>query len=97
MTTFEIARYRIDPDRADELVDRWYAAVDAIRARYPGLIEANLVRIDDATWMDLWRWATHEEAVAAAGAAPSIPQAAAMFELIVAPPAMEHGDIVAHA
>ena len=97
MATFELARYTIDPARADELVDRWQEAVAAIRSRFPGLVEANLVRIDDATWMDIWRWETHREALAAAEAAPHIPEAAAMFELIVAPPSMEHGDIVVHA
>ncbi len=96
MATFELARYTIDPSRTDELVERWHQAVAAIRARFPGLLEANLVRIDDGTWMDVWRWETHEEALAAAEAAPSVPEAARLFELITTPPSMEHGDIVAH-
>jgi hypothetical protein len=65
--------------------------------RFPGLIEANLTRIDDATWMDVWRWETHEAAVAAARGAPEVPEAAAMFSLITEPLSMEHGDIIEQA
>lgn len=94
MATFELARYRIDPTNADELARRWRAAVVAIRDRFPGLIEANLARLDDDTFMDVWRWESHETAVGAAQEAPDVPEAAALFSLIVGPPTMEHGEIV---
>lgn len=94
MAAYEIARYKIDPAQADELVVRWRKAVDAIRARFPGQIEANLTRIDDATFMDVWLWEDRQAAVAAAEGAPDVPEAAAMFSLIVEPSIMEHGDLV---
>jgi heme-degrading monooxygenase HmoA len=97
MATFEFARFKIDPTQADQLVERWRAAVAAIRTRFPGLIEANLARIDDTTFVDVWRWETHEAAMAAAQGAPDTPEAASMFSLIAEPPLMEHGDIIEQA
>jgi heme-degrading monooxygenase HmoA len=97
MATFEFARFKTDPAQADQLVARWRAAVTAIRDRFPGLIEANLSRIDDSTWVDVWRWESHDAAVAAAQGAPEVPEAAAMFALITESPQMEHGEIVEQA
>jgi heme-degrading monooxygenase HmoA len=94
MPTFEFARYHIDPTNAEELGRRWRAAVAAIRERFPGLNEATLARLDERTYMDVWRWETREAALAAADGAASVPEAAAMFALITEPPTMEHGEIL---
>ncbi len=94
MTAFELTRYRIDPTQVKELIRLWPIAVETIRARCPGLVEAVLVQLGDATFMDVWRWESHVAALAAAATAPSIPEAAAMFALIVEPPAMEHGALI---
>lgn len=97
MATMELARYRIDPATVDELQQRWQAAVAAIRARFPGLVSANLTRLDDATFMDVWHWESRDAALAAADGAPAVPEAAALFSLIAEPPTMEHGEIIQHA
>lgn len=94
MATFELARFTIDPADTDELMERWRRAVAAIRDRFPGLIEANLTRIDETTYLDVWRWESHDQALAAAAAAPDIPEAAAMFTLITQPPSVDHAQIV---
>ncbi|MEM9447087.1 MAG: hypothetical protein AAGA75_00960 [Cyanobacteria bacterium P01_E01_bin.6] len=96
MATFELARFTVKADDVDLLLKRWPAAVEAIGSACPGLIEANLVRLDETTWIDIWRWETHELAVSAAQEAPSIPAAAEMFSLISGPPTMEHGEVVMH-
>ena len=97
MPTFELARYRVDPQNTEELTRRWEAAVDAIRATFPGLVGANLARLDEQTWIDVWRWESAEAAQAAAQGAPSVPEAAAMFSLIAEPLAMDHAEIVREA
>lgn len=97
MATMELARYRIDPSRAQELEARWQPAVTAIRDRFPGLIAARLIRLDESTFVDAWEWETLEAALTAAEGALSVPEAAALFELIVEPPTMEHGEILRHA
>ena len=97
MSAFELARYRVDPARADELQERWPAAVAAIRERVPGLVRANLTRLDDSTWVDVWEWESMDAATRAAAEAPSISEAAAMFAVIAEPLAMEHVEIVERA
>ncbi len=97
MSSFELARYREAPENADELVRRWEAAVDAIRRAFPGLVDANLARLDEQTWIDVWRWESTEAARAAAEGAPKVPEAAAMFSLIAEPLAMDHAEIVREA
>lgn len=97
MSELELTRYRIDPSRSEELTRLWPLAVEAIRRRCPGLLEANLVRLDEHTFLDAWRWESREAALAAAAVAPSIPEAATMFALITEPPIMEHGTVLRYA
>lgn len=93
MAVFELARYRADPSKDDELQTRWRAAVEAIRAAFPELREASLARLADGTWIDVWRWDTNDAAQRAAAEAPAIPEAAALFGLIDEVVAMEHAEI----
>lgn len=94
MQALELARYRVDPTKAEQLRSRWPAGVAAVRARFPGLLVAALVRLDERTWMDVWRWETLEAAKAAADGAASLPEAAAMFALIDEVISMEHAQVV---
>jgi hypothetical protein len=94
MSAYEFARYRVEPEQEPVLLDRWPAAVAAIRDRFPGLVDARLARLDDGMWMDVWEWESLEAARTAAAGAPSIPEAAAMFAVIAEPLAMEHGEVV---
>lgn len=94
MAVFELARYRVDPTNEADLGPRWQAAVAAMRAAFPELREASLARLPDGTWIDVWRWDSGEAAQRAAGEAPTIPAAAALFGLIDEVVAMEHASIV---
>ena len=95
MGAFELARYRVEKGSEDELLARWPAAVEAIRSRFPGLVQARLGSLGEGVWVDVWEWESVEAARRAAEGAPSVPEAAAMFEVIAEPLAMEHADIVA--
>lgn len=97
MSAYELARYRVDPTDREELLSRWPAAVAAIRSRFPGLLDAQLARLDERTWVDVWRWESAESARAAAEGAPDVPEAAALFSLIAEPVSMEHAEIVRQA
>jgi hypothetical protein len=94
MGVFELARFTIDPADAEEMLATRDAMVAAIRRAFAGLREARLARIDDETWIDVWRWESATSAKAAAEGAPSIPEAAAMFALIKDVVAMEHAEIL---
>lgn len=73
----------IDPNDTEEMLARRNALVDAARHAVPGLLEARLVRVDERTWIDLWRWASAEDAEAAARhvRAGRFPEADAALEL----------------
>jgi hypothetical protein len=93
MEAFELARFRVDPSKAESLRQAWPRAVDSISTRFPGLLEANLARLDERTWMDVWRWESAAAAGAATKGAHEVPQAAAYFGLIDEFMAMDHAEI----
>lgn len=94
MAVFELARFKVEPDKASDMLASRDEMVDAIRARFPGLIEAQLARLDDVTWIDVWKWESLEQAEAAAAGAREVPQAGAMFSFISEVESLEHAEII---
>jgi hypothetical protein len=82
MPALRITRFKVDAADADEMLARRNALVTAIRQSCPGLTEARLARLDDATWQDTWRWSSRSDAQAALDHVSEIPQAAAAFSLV---------------
>jgi quinol monooxygenase YgiN len=84
LTVLRLDRFTADPADAEELVAKRNALVAAVREAVPGLIQAQLVRIDQQTWIDLWGWDSHANAQAAVARARAgdIPEAAAAFALV---------------
>ena len=81
MSVFRLARFKIGPADTEAMLERRAALVAVIRSGFPGLIEAQLAKIDDETWIDVWRWDTWSSAQSATSRAPSIPEAGAAFSL----------------
>lgn len=81
MAVLRLTRFKTDPADAEEMLARRNALVDAVRRAYPGLIHAQLVKVDDDTWMDAWRWESRANAQAAIADTAAIPEAAAAFSL----------------
>jgi quinol monooxygenase YgiN len=79
MAVIRITRYSVDPADTEELLTRRAALISAVRAAFPGLTEARLARLDEQTWVDIWRWDSAEHAQAAFSAAPALPEAQAAF------------------
>ncbi|MEV4248280.1 antibiotic biosynthesis monooxygenase [Streptosporangium canum] len=79
MSTISVTRFQADPADADQVRARHAALVTAIRATQPGLTEARLGRLDDETWVDLWRWDSSASLQAARQAAPGTAAAVAAF------------------
>ena len=69
-------RTRTEP----EVLARRAAVIAAVRAAHPGLSHARLIRLDDGTFTDAWRWDTAEQMQAALAAMP-IPEARAAMSL----------------
>jgi hypothetical protein len=69
--------------------------IAAVRRRFPELIDARLIKLDDGTWLDISQWRSREATERAAQAFGEIPEARAMGELIDEIVSFEHGvDIV---
>ncbi|MFI7705220.1 antibiotic biosynthesis monooxygenase [Nonomuraea sp. NPDC049480] len=56
MPIISVTRFQADPADADQVRARHAALVSAARARLSGLTEARLGRLDDETWVGVWRW-----------------------------------------
>ncbi|MER5321711.1 antibiotic biosynthesis monooxygenase [Streptosporangium roseum] len=81
MPIITVTRFQADPADADELRARHTALVSATRAALPGLTEARLGRLDDETWVGIWRWDSAASLRAARQAVPGNAEAAAAFSL----------------
>ncbi|GIG67002.1 antibiotic biosynthesis monooxygenase [Phytomonospora endophytica] len=76
MPILTITRVTARPGDADELVTRHDALV---RATGPGLADARIGRLDETTWIAVWRWDSAADLAAARQNAG--PEAAAAFAL----------------
>ncbi|MEU7004072.1 antibiotic biosynthesis monooxygenase [Nonomuraea sp. NPDC046570] len=81
MPVITVTRFQADPADAERLRARHAALVSATRAAVPGLTEARLGRIDDRTWVGVWRWDSAASLAAARQAVPGNAEAAAAFAL----------------
>jgi hypothetical protein len=70
MADIRIHRYTVDPGDVEELLERRAALITAIRVDHPGLVETRLIRLEDGSFIDAWRWASAEEMQAALEATP---------------------------
>lgn len=82
MTVISITRFQADPADAEQVQTRHAALVTAIRATLTGLTEARLGRLDDQTWVGVWRWDSAASLQAARRAAPGVAAATAAFALV---------------
>lgn len=80
MADIRIHRFIVDPADIEELRARRAKLIATVRVAHPGLLEARLVRLEDGTFIDSWRWASAEEMQAALAAAP-FPDAGSVWSL----------------
>ena len=93
MALIRTVRFKVAPADADAMLARRAELLDAVRAAFSGLTEARLIRIDEETWLDAWRWASAEDMRTALEGAPTLPAAGPAFAL-TRDLASEHGDVV---
>ena len=92
MADIRIHRYAVGPADVEELLERRAALITAVRVDHPGLVEARLIRLEDGSFIDAWRWASAEEMRAALEATPP-PEAREAMSL-TQKRASEDGEIV---
>ena len=79
---FEIVIYRLKPDMdRDRVMEISHQAPDWLRQR-PGYLGRELLEDESGQWVDLVRWATMDDALAAASAFMEVPDAAAFMEAV---------------
>lgn len=79
MSVITLTRVTVDPAHAGELVAAHAKLVSVLRAPESGLGAAEIGRLDQTTWIAVWRWETAAH-LAAARKDPT-PEAAAAFGL----------------
>jgi hypothetical protein len=94
MALIRTTRFTADPTDADLVLERRGQLIAALRARYAGPTETRLVRVDERTWVDMWRWDSPESLSAALTGGPNLPEAAAAFA-VARDVSAEQGELVA--
>lgn len=90
----DVFKTEVPESHADRLLELREVALPELRRRCPGLLRAELVRIDATTWLDLLLW-TDASATEEAGAHfGSIPELVEMHELIGTPERHERGEVM---
>lgn len=56
MSVLRLTRLTVDAARADEMLVRRAALIEAVRRTTDGLTDTKLARVDEETWLDVWRW-----------------------------------------
>ncbi|MEV4565608.1 antibiotic biosynthesis monooxygenase [Nonomuraea sp. NPDC049419] len=93
MSVLRIVRFTADPADADQILARRADLISAVRTRFPGLSETRLIRPDERTWVDSWRWDSRAAMEAAVAGAHDLPATGPAFAL-VKDPTSEEGEIV---
>ncbi|GAA1513347.1 hypothetical protein [Kribbella lupini] len=82
MSVLRLTRLTVDADRADEMLARRAALIEAVRGMTDGLTDTRLARVDEETWLDVWRWESGEALDEVAATAPGLPVAQAAFAVV---------------
>ena len=88
---YEVVRSRVRSGREQEMLALRPAMIAAVRDRFPDLLDATLVRMDDGTRLDIVRWRSRQAAEQAAAAFSEVPEARQMSELVEEVLAFDHG------
>ncbi|HEX2046125.1 MAG TPA: antibiotic biosynthesis monooxygenase [Acidimicrobiales bacterium] len=89
----EVARFKVKPDDEGRMLAARPAMEAALERECPGFVSLVLTR-DGDTWVDIVRWESREQALAAMEKVMTVPECQAMFSLIDEVVATEHLDVV---
>ncbi|MEV4109719.1 antibiotic biosynthesis monooxygenase [Nonomuraea sp. NPDC049695] len=79
MVTVELARFRVAPDRVDEMLAARPGMVADFRADREGFLDARLVRLPGDEWLDVVEWRSPEDFAASRAKGANLPGIAAFF------------------
>ena len=90
----DVFKVEVPESQAERLLELRGIALPELRRRCPGLLRAELVRIDATTWLDLLEWRDAQAAEEAATHFGAIPELIEMHELVGKPERHERGEVV---
>lgn len=82
MSVLRLTRLTVDAGRVDEMLARRTELIEAVRRTTDALTETKLARVDDETWLDVWRWESGQALDEVAAVAPKLPEAQAAFAVV---------------
>jgi quinol monooxygenase YgiN len=91
MTTVELTRFRVAPDRRAELLAARAAMVLDFEQDRTGFVDARLVELPQGEWLDIVRWRSPEDHAASRAKGANLPGIAAFFGAIAELVAAEEG------
>ncbi|WP_369190817.1 antibiotic biosynthesis monooxygenase [Streptomyces sp. R08] len=92
MSTVELTRFRVAPERVTELLESRSAMLADFRADRAGFLGARLVRLPDDEWLDIVTWRSSEDFAASRAKGANLPGIAAFFAAIASLVSSEEGD-----
>lgn len=88
----EFVHLKVKDGAEEEFVTR-RGDVEAVLAGMPGFLSAELVRLEDGSWLDLVHWSTAEDAKLAAAVFPTLTQVRPWADLMAEVTVMTHGQV----
>jgi hypothetical protein len=82
MSTVELTRFRVLPERTEELLAARAGMLKDFEADRAGFLGARLVRLPDNEWLDIVDWATPEDFAASREKGANLPGIARFFAAI---------------
>ncbi|MET9269478.1 antibiotic biosynthesis monooxygenase [Kribbella sp. NPDC003557] len=91
MSTVELTRFRVLPERTEELLAARADMLEDFEADRAGFLGARLVQLPDNQWLDIVDWATPEDFAASREKGANLPGIARFFAAIDSLVAAEEG------
>ncbi|WP_145814504.1 antibiotic biosynthesis monooxygenase [Kribbella amoyensis] len=93
MTTVELTRFKVAPERVEELLRTRPGMVAGFEADRAGFLQATLVRLPGDEWLDIVHWRSAEDFAASRAKGPNRPDIKAFFDTIDALVSSEEGTL----
>ncbi|MEV4317061.1 hypothetical protein [Actinocrispum sp. NPDC049592] len=81
MAVVRTHRYTVETGKLAQLLEQRSALIQGIRSANPEFTEATLIRQEDGSYLDIWRWESASAMRGAAAAARGFPLAGATLSL----------------
>lgn len=81
MAVVRTHRYTVETGRLAQMLEQRSTLIQGLRAAHPAFSAATLVRLEDGSYLDIWRWESADAMQVAAQAARDVPLAGATLGL----------------